>query len=61
KECHSMRLDFLNVPFYTNYIDKGGASGFTKPKPAYIIAEIIWLSTKYDEQALVYNHIYTII
>ncbi|HEX6027965.1 MAG TPA: hypothetical protein VFY64_02890 [Nitrososphaeraceae archaeon] len=39
-----MRLDFLNVPSIQNYIDKGEASGFTKPKPAYIIAEIVWLS-----------------
>jgi hypothetical protein len=56
-----MRLDFLNIHSIQNYIDKGGASGFTKPKPAYLIAEIIWLSTKYHEQALDYNHIYTII
>ncbi|MDQ4056216.1 MAG: hypothetical protein M3156_02235 [Thermoproteota archaeon] len=51
---------FLKCSFFTkvNYIDKGGASGFTKPKPAYILAERVWLSTKYHEQALVYYHIY---
>jgi hypothetical protein len=40
------QLYFLNVPSIQNYIDKGRVFEFTKPKPAYLIAEIVWLSTK---------------
>ena len=37
---------FLNVPSIQNYIDKRGTFGFTRPKPAYFIAEIEWVSAK---------------
>ena len=40
------QLYFLNVPSIQKYIDKGGAFGFTKPKPMKFIAEIEWLSVK---------------